>query len=173
MSDLPQEFVGSSIDAVVKDPARADAMLTENPGLLNARWIHNETVLHFLAIEGFSDGVRFMVLRSADVNAIDEFGDTPLVNVAVLGRTEIADILLRHGADPNVQSGTQDNPLHAAARGGHADLVRRLLAAGADAQYRTGLGETVFDAVKENPNEEQKELMAALTEAGVRPPKTE
>jgi len=173
MSDLPRELVGSFIDAVVKDPARADAMLTKNPPLLNARWIHHESVLHFLAIEGFADGVRFMAVRGADVNAIDEFGDTPLIHAAYLGATDVADVLLRHGANPNAQSRTKDNPLHSAARSGNAELIRRLLKAGADPHYRTHLGETVFDAVKENPNEQQIELMAALAEEGVRPPEDE
>jgi uncharacterized protein len=173
MSDPSRESVGAFIDAVVKDPARADSMLAENPALLNARWIHDETVLHFLAIEGFSEGVRFMAIRGADVNAVDKFGDTPLLNVAVQGLTEIADILLRHGADPNAKSLTKDNPLHAAARCGHANLVRRLLRAGANAEYRTDSGETVFDAVKESPAGEQAELLAALNEAGLRDPETE
>ena len=49
----------------------------------------------------------------------------------------------------------------------------QVLKAGADPHYRTHLGETVFDAVKENPNEQQIELMAALAEEGVRPPEDE
>jgi hypothetical protein len=88
-------------------------MLTEHPELLNARWIHGETVLHFLAIEGFTEGVRFLAARGADVNAVNEFGDTALVDVGVLGLTEIADILLSHGASPDAQSEVRENPLHA------------------------------------------------------------
>ncbi|HJZ75189.1 MAG TPA: ankyrin repeat domain-containing protein, partial [Vicinamibacterales bacterium] len=152
---------------------RAEAMLTDCPALLNARWIHDETVLHFLAIEGFSEGVRFLASRGADVNAVNKFGDTALVDIASLGLTEIADILLRHGADPNAHSQTSDNPLHTAARNGHADLVRCLLKAGANTQYRTAVGETLFDALAENPTGERAELLAALNESGVRDPATE
>jgi len=147
MSGLSHEHVGKFIDAVVENPAKADAMLAQRPELLDARWIHDETVLHFLAIEGFTEGVRFLAVRGADVNAVNEFGDTALVDIAGLGLTDIADILLNHGANPDAQSEVRDNPLHAAARAGHAELVRRLLKAGANAQYRTDLGETIFDAV--------------------------
>jgi ankyrin repeat protein len=173
MSGLSHEHVGKFIDAVVENPAKADAMLAQRPELLDARWIHDETVLHFLAIEGFTEGVRFLAVRGADVNAVNKFGDTALVDIAGLGLTDIADILLSHGANPDAQSEVRDNPLHAAARAGHAELVRRLLKAGANAQYRTDLGETIFDAVNENPSEERQELLAVLADYDVRSQETE
>jgi hypothetical protein len=40
--------------------------------LINARWLHGETVLHFLAVEGFTEGVKFLAERGADVNAVNE-----------------------------------------------------------------------------------------------------
>src|SRR4029079_11922684 len=113
--------------AVVRDPVRADAMLEEQPELLDARWIHNETVLHFLAIEGFADGVRFLASRGADVNAVNEFGDTALVDVASLGLAYIIDILLTHGASPDATSQTRESALHAATAAGHVDVVHALL----------------------------------------------
>jgi ankyrin repeat protein len=173
MSGPPHEVVGEFIDAVVQNPAKADAMLIERPDLLNARWIHEETVLHFLAIEGFTEGVRFLAVRGADVNAVNEFGDTALVDIAGLGLTEVADVLLSHGANPDAHSELRDNPLHAAARAGHAELVRRLLRAGANARYRTHLGETVFDAVNENTSEVRQETLAVLREYEVRDPEAE
>jgi ankyrin repeat protein len=173
MSGLPHDLVGEFIDAVVQNPAKADAMLAEHPELLNARWMHEETVLHFLAIEGFTEGVRFLAVRGADVNALNEFGDTALVDVAVVGSTEIADILLSHGANPDAQSEVRENPLHAAARAGHAELVRHLLKAGANPRYRTDLEETIFDAVNENLSAEREELLAVLREYEVRDPEAE
>ena len=167
MKELPHEVIRDFMVALVEHPSQADAMLQEYPQLLNARWMHDETALHFLAIEGFVNAVRFLAERGADVNAINEFGDTALVDIAGLGRTDIADVLLSHGADPNAKSSTRDNPLHAAARAGHAELVKRLLRAGAHARYRTDLGETVFDAVNENPSEQRQELLAALDEYGI------
>ena len=164
---LSRERIGEFLDAVVEHPAKADGMLRECPDLLNARWLHDETLLHFLAIEGFVEAVRFLAVRGADVNAVNKFGDTALVDVAVLGHTEIADVLLSHGADPNAKSVTRENPLHAAVRAGHTDLVRRLLQAGASAQYRTDLDETIFDAVDENSSEERQTRLGILCEYGI------
>jgi ankyrin repeat protein len=167
MSDSREALVGEFIDAVVSDRARANALLTSHPDLLNARWIHHETVLHFLAVEGFTDGVRFLAERGADVNAVNEFGDAPLIDAAMLGNTEIAEVLLRHGANPDVISRTNDNPLHTAARKGNVRLVALLLDAGADARYETDLGESVFDAAAESDDPET--LIELLQKHGMMP----
>lgn len=167
MSESPEALVGEFIDAVVSDRARADALLARHPALLNARWIHDETVLHFLAVEGFTDGVRFLAERGADVNAVNEFGDAPLIDAAMLGNTEIAEVLLRHGANPDVISRTNDNPLHTAARKGNVRLVALLLDAGADARYETDLRESVFDAAA--ASDDPGALIELLKKHGIMP----
>jgi cytohesin len=130
--------------------------------------MHAETVLHFLAVEGFREAVSFLAERGADVNAVNEFGDSPLVDMASLGADDIAEILLRHGANPDASSLTRDNPLHCAARAGHARLVGLLLRAGADPRYRTDLGESVLDAVEEAPKDRDA-ILSLLAEYGVTP----
>jgi ankyrin repeat protein len=166
METLPNALIGEFIDAVVQNPKKAAALLAEHSDLLNARWIHNETVLHFVAVEGFTEGVRFLASHGADVNAVNEFGDSALVDVVVLGLEEIADTLLRHGANPNARSATRDNALHAAVRSGNTRLVGLLLAAGADGRYRTDLGESVFDAINEVPDQREA-ILATLAEYGI------
>lgn len=168
MADLPNTLVGEFIDAVVKDTQKATALLSEHPDLINARWIHDETVLHFLAVEGFAEGVRFLAARGADVDAVNEFGDSPLVDVAVLGMDEIASTLLRHGANPDANSAAHDNPLHCAVRLGNARLVGLLLKAGANPRYLTDIGESVFDAVDQCPSEREA-ILAVLADYGVFP----
>jgi ankyrin repeat protein len=165
---LPKTLVGEFIDASVEDRHRAAELLAEHPDLLNARWIHGETVLHFLAIEGFTDGVRFLAERGADVNAVNDFGDSPLIDVALLGRTEIAEVLLRHGANPNARSTTQDPPLHCAVERGHERLADVLLAAGADAHSVTELGGSLFDALPPS-GPERESILAVLAKHGVVP----
>ena len=168
MNNLPHALIGDFIDAVVQDPRKAAALLAEHPDLINARWIHDETVLHFLAVEGFAEGVRFLAARGADVDAVNEFGDSALVDVAALGLAEIAETLLRHGANPNAGSATRDNALHCAVRSGNARLVTVLLRAGANPRYLTDVGESVFDALDESPNE-REDILAVLAEYGVIP----
>jgi len=166
METLPHELIGEFIDAVVRDPRRAEALLSAEPALLNARWIHDETALHFLAIEGFDEGVRFLLRRGADTNLVNEFGDSPLVDVASLGIENMAEMLLRHGADPNAHSPTRDTPLHAAVHSGNARVVKLLLNAGADARYVTDLGESLFDAV-DDARDEREAILAVLAEHGI------
>jgi len=167
MENLPHALVGEFVDAVVQAPKKAEVLLAEHPDLLNARWMHDETVLHFLAIEGFADGVSFLASRGADVNAVNEFGDSALIDVAALGNDEMAGTLLRYGANPNAQSDTRDNVLHTAVRSGNPRLVALLLQSGADARYRTDLDESVFDAVNELRPDRREEILNTLAGYGI------
>src|SRR5437764_169484 len=60
MTTLPTTLIGEFIDASVRDQDKAAELLAAHPDLINARWLHGETVLHFLTVEGFGDGVRFL-----------------------------------------------------------------------------------------------------------------
>jgi len=168
MANLPKEIIGEFIDAVVQDRKRADTLLSIHPELIDARWIHGESLIHFLAVEGFTDGVRFLAERGADVNTVNKFGDAPLIDIAVLGLDDAAEVLLRYGANPNASSLTRDNPLHCAVRSGNARLVSLLLGAGADGRYLTDIGESVFDALPESANERES-IVTILGEYGITP----
>lgn len=171
MVDISDNLIAEFIDAVVTDSSRAEQLLAQQPALLDARWIHNETVLHFLAIEDYEDGVRFLLAHGADANAVNEFGDSPLVDAAGLGRTSIAKALLVAGANPNGPSTRyRDCPLHEAARKGNVALVRLLLNAGADARYMNDYHHTVFDALDEAIAEDRQHILTLLAERGIFPP---
>ncbi len=148
---MDQELTDDFIDAAVLDHPKARRLLEEQPELRDARWVHDETVLHFLAVEGYADAVRFLGSLGFDPNATNEFGDPPLVDVAIIGNDQMAEVLLAIGADPNATSVTQDNVLHSAVRSGNARFVDLLLSAGARANYVTELKETVFDALPQEP----------------------
>ena len=165
MARPDRDLIGQFIDAACEDHEKARELLSQHPDLAQARWIHGETALHFLAIENYVEGVRFLAESGADVNAPNAFGDTPLIDVAVLGNDAIAEILLAYGADPNATSHTVDNVLHCAVRSGNPRLVRMLLQAGADPNYRTDSEETVFSAMPEDP-ERRIEIIAILDEYG-------
>ncbi len=59
-TNMDQELTADFIDAAAHDQPKARRLLEEHPGLRDARWIHDETVLHFLAVEGYDDAVRFL-----------------------------------------------------------------------------------------------------------------
>jgi len=65
MNERSNTLTGKFIDAVVHDQQRAVALLADHPDLLNARWLWGETVLHFLAVERFASGVKFLAERGA------------------------------------------------------------------------------------------------------------
>ena len=144
---LEKHLIGEFIDAVIQDQPKAQRLLKDYPTLLDSRWIHNETVLHFLAVENYLDGVRFLEKLGANVDSTNESGDAALIDVASLGNDKVAEVLLEHGANPNANSETNDNPLHCAVAGGHARLVGLLLDRGAKHSYETDIGETVSDAL--------------------------
>ncbi len=148
-----REVVGAFLDAAVEDQPAALALLREHPELREARWMHQETLVHFLAVEGYTEAVRFLGLNGFDGNAPNKFGGSPLIDVATLGDDRMAEALLALGADPNATSVTQDNVLHCAIRSGNARLVDLLLTAGSRADYVTDLGETVLDALPEDPEQ--------------------
>jgi ankyrin repeat protein len=154
--------------AVVEDHPAAALLLRQHPELLNARWMHNETALHYLAIEGFNDAVQFLLAHGADVNTVNEFGDSPLTDMAVLGRNDIATMLLNAGADPNGPSTPwRECPLHNAARKGNIGLVKLLLDAGADPRYVNSYKETIFDAIDEAAPQDRQTILHLLTERGI------
>src|SRR5258708_39367871 len=108
---MDKELVEEFIDAAVLDQTKADALLREHPELREARWIHEETIPHFLSVEGYSEAVRFLCQLGFDVNVPNAFGDPPLIDVATLGDDKTASVLLLHGANPNATSDTRDNVL--------------------------------------------------------------
>ena len=169
MANLPEALVGEFIKAAVDNRPRAEELLSAHPELINARWMHNETLVHFLAVEGFCEAVAFLAEHGADMNAVNEFGDAPLIDVAVLGFNDIAQVILRHGADPNANAGSEgrSNALDCAVRAGNSGLVEMLLEAGANARYSTDLGETIFDALPES-EERRQSFLVVLAQHGIK-----
>ena len=139
-------------------------MVAATPELLNGRWLHGETPLHFLAVEGRLEAVRLLAALGTDVNKPNSFGDSALIDAITLGESEVVKLLLQLGADPNFVSPTSDHALHCAARSGRSELVEALLAAGADPAYRTELDETIADVLPADP-EERRRIIDALERA--------
>jgi ankyrin repeat protein len=126
-----RELVGRFIDAVVNAPSLAETLLASHPELRDARWLHAETPLHFLAVEGYLEGVRWLATHGFDVNAPNEFGDTALIDVASMGQADMVRLLLEFGADPNATSKVRGNALLAAVDSLSLPTVQALVSAGA------------------------------------------
>jgi hypothetical protein len=79
-----------------------------------------------------------------DVNELDEYGFTPLIEAAIADNTEIAKLLLGYGADPNLQDMTGGTALHWAAENNNMTLARLLLKRGANPNAYTFAGQPVM-----------------------------
>lgn len=145
MSDDARALVEKLIDRAVMDKAAAVALLRQHPALLQARCLHDETPLHFCAVEGFLDAVRFFATAGMEIDAVNRFGDTALVDAVTLGHLEMVRLLLALGASPNTTSAVRGPVLHAAAESGNDGVVLALLDAGARTDYVTDLGESIWD----------------------------
>jgi uncharacterized protein len=106
----------------------------------------------------------------ADINAADEFGDTPLILAAggsppdlkANRNPEVIATLLKAGADVNAL-GTGWTPLMAAARANSPEVVAMLIKAGANVNFQNSQGTTplMLSIYNDNP-----EVIAILLDAG-------
>ncbi len=64
---LNRDIVGQFVDAAAQDPIRADRLLGGHPNLRSAIWL-GESLLRFLAIENYAEGVRYLAQRGWNVN---------------------------------------------------------------------------------------------------------
>jgi ankyrin repeat protein len=130
------------IDAAVGDHPKALQLLRANPDLLEAEYLHSETPMHFLAVEGYLEGVRWLLDQGGNVNSKNAFGGTALSEAAQLRNLPMVRLLLSRGADPNVNP-TVGPPLSLAIAKGDIEMATLLLEAGA----RLLEGESEVDSV--------------------------
>jgi len=87
-----------------------------------------ETDALFRAVHAGSPDTVMALLASqnVDVNAVDEHGNTPLIEAARLGHDKVATALLLAHADPSIKNDEGKTALMLAAEGRHDETVRVL-----------------------------------------------
>jgi len=98
--------------------------------------------LHMAAARGEVDLINQYIEKKADLNAMDNYGYTPLKRAVDSGHLEAVKALLQGGANPNVKDRDGSTVLLLAAQSGQKDIVEALLAAKADANAKNSAGQT-------------------------------
>ena len=110
--------------------------------------------------------VKQQLAKGADVNTRDsKFGVSPLSWAALLGHTEIAELLIQRRADVNARNRDGGTALHGAAFLGQTETVELLIQKGADVNARNDRGATPLDALA--VDWETTEFVATLLEIKV------
>lgn len=95
-------------------------------------------------IYGTANSVEQLVLAGADVNELDEYGYTPLIESAIVDNVEMANILLRHGANVNSEDLTGRTALDWAVDNNNLALCQLLLEHKADPNHYTNAGQSAL-----------------------------
>jgi ankyrin repeat protein len=114
------------------------------------------------AAAGDTARIKTLLASGAQVNAIDEWGNSALLMTAREGQVESARMLLKAGAEVEGRGGAM-SPLAASALRGHAILVRLLIHNGASVN---AVGENDQSALMNAVKLNRLEVVSALIEAG-------
>jgi ankyrin repeat protein/truncated hemoglobin YjbI len=107
------------------------------------------TALHYAVRGGKLPLIKLLVERGAEVDALDDDGLTPLLQLAKTRSKAdpipVMELLAASGANLNARDGAQSTLLMYFARQGKAEPVKWLLAHGADQTARNKIGKTAAD----------------------------
>lgn len=95
-------------------------------------------------IEGRIQDITLKLKNGAEVNFVDEYGFTPLIQAAIMDSFQIASLLLRHNADPNMPGSQGSTPLQWAVDNSNYELCEILLKYKANPNSYTPDGQPVL-----------------------------
>lgn len=91
---------------------------------------------------GTPESVQALISLGVNIEVRNQFGSTPLMHAARMGRGSIVKVLLDSGANVNVRDAKGFTPLYHAAYAGYIDVIKALLSKGADVNAKIN-GETI------------------------------
>jgi hypothetical protein len=95
-------------------------------------------------IQEDTDQIREILQQGINLNQIDEYGFTPLIEAAIVNNVRIARALIEYGADVNLKDSIGGTPLHWAAENNNIELCELLLIQGADPNAYNLTGQPVL-----------------------------
>lgn len=165
------KLTGMSIPAIVLAGLLVTPVAAEDPPDVSGQPNEKlETSLHGPVADAKVEEVKALLAGGANVNAVDEYGQTPLhkatyPNFRNPGHLEIAGLLLKNGADANATSLGGGTPLHMA----EAEFVDLLVKHGADVDAVDVNGQTALHhAAWGDRTEKVKKLLKAGADATIK-----
>lgn len=120
----------------------------------------NGTTPYWATVEGHTEIAKLLIASGADVNAVNNEGETPLFLAASNNCKEIAKLLISNGADVNSVEGRGYTPLHWASAGGYTEIVKLLISNGANVNT-VGNADTPLSMAKWAEQNEIVEILIA------------
>jgi len=93
---------------------------------------------------GTAQEVAALIASGADVNELDEYGFTPLIEAIIVNKLEMVKLLLEHGANINETDPRGRAPLHWAVENNNAAICQALLEQGADPNAYSNAGQPIL-----------------------------
>ncbi|KAK3249840.1 hypothetical protein CYMTET_40750 [Cymbomonas tetramitiformis] len=129
--------------------------------------------LLFAAGEGDSTEVARLLAEGADVNCVNEYGETPLHVSGIKGEMEVVNALLTAGANVNAQTHSGQSlrmtPLHWFVYPGYTEGVQALIGAGANVNQQNEDGKTPLDMCRQMGSS-RNDIASLLVSAGAMEP---
>jgi len=105
------------------------------------------------------DSVRQVLRYGEEINQIDEYGFTPLIEAAIVDNIVLCKLLLEQGADPNLQDATGGTALHWAVENNNTALCTLLFERGANPNAYNFAGQPVLVMALLRQQNELKNLL--------------
>ena len=103
----------------------------------------NRTLLHNVSREGWgADIAELLLIKGANIHALDFQGNTPLHSAAKNGQLEMVEFLISAGADVNLTDFRGRTAMFWASYAGHTEIVELLIANGANINTQDDQGAT-------------------------------
>jgi ankyrin repeat protein len=124
------------VDAARRQDHKALRALLKQRVDVNTPHPDGATAIHWAAYWDDLDSAMLLIGAGAHVNAVNDFGVTPLSLACTNRNTAMVDALLKAGANPNSAQGSGETVLMTCAWAGDPQSVGQLIARGADVNAR-------------------------------------
>lgn len=110
--------------------------------------------------------LNILLSEGADVDSINQDGETPLMIASEIGNMRMLNILLIHNPDVNMKNQNGSTALMIAAENGQLYVADRLIQEGAKIDIKNNRGETAVELAAKNGHKEVLELLNGKEVAG-------